>query len=120
MLTVRALVHDASPRIVRAMDFRPARYGFGSGDHSDHVPTAYVTEAALGTGNPTLKGYLGYLSAETGPENVEGPLLRAKTDAFTAYAKHDFGIACKSSGRCGNHLTGGRYAEWLPRQYSVP
>ncbi len=78
VLTLRALLQSASPQIVRAMDFRPAPYGFGSGDHSDHVAAAYLTEAALGAGNPALKGYLGYLAVVAGPANVKDPLLQAK------------------------------------------
>ena len=120
VLTLRALLRSASPHTVRAMDFRRAPYGFGSGDHSDHVATAYLTEAALGAGNPALKGYLGYLGVAAGPTNVEDPLLRVKTEAFMAYAKHDSAIPCQSSAQCGDHRTGGRYSHWLPRQYRLP
>ena len=120
VLTLRALLRSASPQVVRAMDFRPAPYGFGSGDHSDHVATAYLTETALGDGNAVLKGYLGYLGVAAGPENVEDPLLRAKTDAFTAYAKYDSAVPCKSVHECGNPRTGGSYSDWLSRQYSIP
>jgi LmbE family N-acetylglucosaminyl deacetylase len=118
--TLRALLQSASPRIVRAMDFRPAPNGFGSGDHSDHVATAYLTEAALGAGNPALKGYLGYLAVAAGPENVRDPLLHAKTDAFMTYAKYDSAIRCKSFGQCGSQKMGGSYSDWLPRQYVIP
>ena len=119
VMTLRSLLQSASPQTVRAMDFRPSPYGFGSGDHSDHVATAYLTEAALGAGNPALKGYVGYL-AVAGPENVEDPLLHAKTDAFMAYAKHDSAIPCKSFRQCASHRTGGSYSEWLARQYLIP
>ena len=118
--TLRALVESASPRMVRAMDHRRAPHGFGSGDHSDHVATAYLTEAVLGTGNTALKGYLGYHAVEAGPANVRAPLLHAKTEAFVAYAEHDSAIACNSFRRCGDRRTGGRYSAWLPRQYPVP
>lgn len=120
LLTLRALLQDASPRTVRTMDFRPAPYGFGSGDHSDHVATAYLTEAALGAGHPALKGYLGYHGVGAGPENVEAALLRAKTEAFMAYAKHDPAIPCRSSRQCSSPRTGRSYAEWLSRQYPIP
>ena len=120
MLTLRALLESASPQVVRAMDFRPAPYGFGSGDHSDHVATAYLTKAALGGENPALKGYLGYLGVVAGSGNVKHPLLHAKTDAFMTYAKHDSAIRCESFGRCGNDKTDGRYSEWLTRQYVIP
>jgi LmbE family N-acetylglucosaminyl deacetylase len=120
VFTLRALLQSASPKIVRAMDFRPASYGPGSDDHSDHVATAYFTEAALGTGNPALKGYLGYRAVVAGPENVEGPLLRAKTEAFVAYAKHDSAIPCKSSRQCRDRRTSGSYSDWLSRQYLIP
>ena len=118
--TLRALLQSASPQIVRSMDFRRAPYGFESGDHSDHVATAYFTEAALGRGNPALKGYLGYRAVVAGPENVAGPLLHAKTDAFVAYAKHDSAIRCKSLRQCRDRRTGGSYSDWLPRQYPIP
>ncbi len=120
VLTLRELLQDASPQIVRTLDFRPAPHGFGSGDHSDHVATGYLTEAALGAGNAALKGYLGYLAVDAGPKNVEDSLLHAKTDAFMAYAKYDSAIPCKSSEQCGNRRTGGGYSDWLPRQYRIP
>lgn len=120
ILTLRALLESASPQLVRTMDFRTAPHGFGSGDHSDHVATAYLTEAALGAGNPALKGYLGYLAVVTGPENVKGPLLHAKTDAFMTYAEYDSAIRCRSFGRCESYKTGGSYSDWLPRQYLIP
>ena len=120
VLTLRALLQSATPGIVRTMDFRPAPYGFGSGDHSDHVATAYLTEAAVGAGHPALKGYLGYLGVVDGPENVEAPLLHAKTEAFMTYAEYDSAIRCTSFGRCESHKRGGGYTDWLPRQYLVP
>lgn len=120
VLTLRALLQSATPRIVRTMDFRPAPYGFGSGDHSDHVSTAYLTEVALGAGHPALKGYMGYPAVVAGPENVEAPLLRAKTDAFMTYAKYDSAIRCTGFGRCESHKRGGSYSDWLPRQYLIP
>lgn len=118
--TLRSLLRRASPQSVKSMDFRPAPYGFTSDDHSDHVATAYLTQAALGAGNPALKGYLGYRAVLAGPKNVEGPQLRAKTDAFVAYAEHDSAIPCKSSRRCRDRRTAGSYADWLSRQYVIP
>jgi LmbE family N-acetylglucosaminyl deacetylase len=109
-LLARVMV-SSRPAVVRTQDFTGA---FGDGDHDDHHAVAYLTrEAARRCGVPQrLESYLGYPIIRR-PANVTGGLLTAKSDAFTAYARHDRQVCRPSDPACSARA----YPAWLQRQY---
>jgi LmbE family N-acetylglucosaminyl deacetylase len=80
-------------------------------DHPDHVATAKFVREAQGeyAASHRLIGYEDYETAEEA-ENVFGPPLDEKVEAFAAYLQHD--ESCEKGASCEE-----LYEEWLQRQY---
>jgi LmbE family N-acetylglucosaminyl deacetylase len=108
--TLSGLITAFEPRVIGTQDYNET---FSTGDHKDHVATAYfVRQAQKSYAKPhTLLAYEGYESSSQ-PENVGGTLLEAKKSAFYLYGLYDEG-ACHEDGAC----SASPYPPWLRRQY---
>ena len=111
--TLLALMNSYQPDQISTLDFAGT---FGDGDHSDHHTVAYLVLAAqqLYPTPHTITGYQGYPISQR-PANVVDPDLTAKTDAFLAYAQHDY-KTCTTALACSDNSVG----KWLSRSYTVP
>ena len=110
--TLLALMNSYQPDRISTLDFAGH---YGDGDHSDHHTVAYLVLAAqqLYTSPHTITGYEGYPISQR-PSNVVDPDLTAKTDAFLAYAQHDW-KTCTTALECADNSIG----KWLSRAYTV-
>jgi LmbE family N-acetylglucosaminyl deacetylase len=94
---------------------------YGNGDHTDHITTGFLTQAAAQALSPipfNVYGYQGY-PVSSMPANVSGAQLTAKQNAFEAYAQYDED-ACSPISECYSPgLFEDTYGTWLPRQYQV-
>jgi LmbE family N-acetylglucosaminyl deacetylase len=116
--TLASIIHKYKPDTVFTQNFDGS---FGNGDHTDHVATGFLTQAAATTLSPipfNVYGYQGY-PVSSMPANVSGTLLAAKENAFEAYAPYDVN-ACSPLGECyAPGFFEDTYGTWLPRQYQV-
>jgi len=110
--TLTALMTMMQPDTIRTQNYLGT---FGDGDHDDHHAAAYFARSAhlLYATSHTFIGYLDY-ATKNNWQNVFGPDLTAKTNAFTAYLAFD-SAPCGSPPDCGSN----NYAHWLKRQYIV-
>jgi len=110
--TLLSLMNSYQPDRISTLDFAGH---YGDGDHSDHHTVAYLVLAAqqLYTSPHTITGYEGYPISQR-PSNVVDPDLTAKTDAFLAYAQHDW-KTCTTALECADNSVG----KWLSRAYAV-
>ena len=103
---------DFKPGKIRTQDFTNPN---GPDDHSDHRSVAFMVRDAnsLYIASHILVAYQDY-TIFAKPENVTGPDLAAKTDAWNAYVKFD-AEPCGSPPNCGTN----DYAKWLSRRYEL-
>jgi len=110
--TLTALMTAMQPDTIRAQDYVGT---FGDGDHDDHHAAAYFARSAQLSYDVahTLIGYTDYATSDN-PQNVFGPDLTAKTNAYNAYLAWD-SAPCGVRANCGTN----EYSRWLKRQYVV-
>ena len=108
--TLTELMADFHPTTLRTSDWAGA---FSDGDHSDHHATAYFVQTAHRSFDyaHTLSSYEGYPTSSS-PQNVSGPDLMAKREAFAAYADFDGQV-------CSDGCPGTGEDAWIQRQYVV-
>jgi LmbE family N-acetylglucosaminyl deacetylase len=111
MLT--ALMSSFAADDINTLDFSR---GYGQGDHSDHVTTAYLARAAQDQyASPhTFTGFVGY-PINSRPDNLSPEDRLAKQAAFFAYAAYDSHV-CASEVACAGRWG---YPNWFRRQYQV-
>ncbi|KAL5366142.1 hypothetical protein BJX96DRAFT_160441 [Aspergillus floccosus] len=109
---LRKMANDFDYDNIRTQDFV---HGYGEGDHSDHITTAYFVREAFDNcdvGQP-ITSYMGY-PAESLEVNIDDETLAQKKSAFYTYAGYDRNT-CSSDETCS-----GRSEEaWVQREYVV-
>ncbi|GES56804.1 hypothetical protein ATEIFO6365_0001001000 [Aspergillus terreus] len=109
---LRNMANDFGCDNIRTQDFV---HGYGEGDHSDHLTTAYFVREAFDNcdvGKP-ITSYMGY-PVESLAVNIDDETLAQKKAAFYTYAGYDRNT-CSSDESCR-----GRSEEaWVQREYVV-
>ena len=110
--TLLALMNSYGPNSINTQDYVGA---YNDGDHSDHHTVAYLVQQAQSQYAVPhgFAGYQGY-GITSRPSNVSKADTTAKTNAFLAYAPHDY-RECQTAAICA----GGPEGTWFSRQYTV-
>ncbi|WP_329614704.1 PIG-L family deacetylase [Streptomyces brevispora] len=120
--SLTALARQDGIRRVLTLDYDNTSFGHTytpGADHSDHgVAARYFRRVAFGLPDSPRIGVTGYLGYDMSrlPENL-GPILTRQKDAiFQSYRR---GAGCESKACPPGHYMGGKYLEWVRREYSL-
>lgn len=108
--TLRKLIGEFRPEIIRVQDYKAQLDG---SDHSDHIFTAKIALMA-NRGFSYAHTVIGYYDYQTSqfPANLSAVQIEAKQNIWLAYAPFD-PSACQSIDKCKKNT----YGAWLKRQY---
>ncbi|ROQ81778.1 GlcNAc-PI de-N-acetylase [Streptomyces sp. ADI92-24] len=120
--TLTALARQDGIKRVLTLDYDNTFFGhtyMPGADHSDHgVAGRYLRRVAFALPGVTPIGATGYLGYDMSrlPENLGPILARQKEEIFQSYR---VGAGCESRPCPAGHYMGGKYVEWVHREYSL-